>query len=181
MKNFKLDYGTVYAEKNGVGYRVIKLDKESVQFGRKLTAKCKDNYLHTYLVGGPTRAETSEKVMIGHMNENGQWEGGRIDLFHNGLGIVYRKYENGEEVEDSLCRYNDYEWISATGKPLGKSSSFYRIKMNEETIKDITEKLFDHAKDVADLSPTIGNLIENVNNKRPELAMGLGVAAKLCK
>ncbi len=135
MKNFKLDYGTVYAEKNGVGYRVIKLDKESVQFGRKLTAKCKDNYLHTYLVGGPTRAETSEKVMIGHMNENGQWEGGRIDLFHNGLGIVYRKYENGEEVKDSLCRYNDYEWVSATGKPLGKSSSFANVERPEIKLK----------------------------------------------
>ncbi len=53
--------------------------------------------------------------------------------------------------------------------------------MNEETITDITKKLFEHAEDVAELSPTIGDFIENVNNKKPELAMGLAVAAKLCR
>ena len=136
MKPFKRDHGTVYAEKSGSGYRVIKFTKESVQFGRKLTAKCKDGYTTTHLVGGPTRVETSEKVMIGHMNENGQWEGGRIDLFHNGLGIVYRKYENGEEVKDFLCSYKDYEWVSATGKPLRKSSSFANVKRPKTKLKN---------------------------------------------
>ena len=53
--------------------------------------------------------------------------------------------------------------------------------MDEEDITEMTEKLFARAEDVAELSPTIGDFIENVNKKKPELALGLAVAATLCK
>ncbi len=109
----------MFGEKDG--YCVIILDKEGAQFGRQLTAKCKEGVFYTFLAGGPTRVETSDKTIIGHMNKKGQWEGGRFDIFKNtALGIVYTKYEKGEEVQDSTCRYYDEEWKTTSGKPLEK-------------------------------------------------------------
>ncbi len=122
-KGFKLEYGNVFGEKDG--YSVIILNKENVQFGRKMTAKCKEGNFYISLVGGPTRVLTSEKVIIGHMTKNGQWEGGRIefDIHHKAMGVIYRKYENGEQVQSSTCRYNNDEWETASGKPLGRRVS----------------------------------------------------------
>ncbi len=53
--------------------------------------------------------------------------------------------------------------------------------MDEDAIIGMAEKLFEHAEDVAELSPTIESFIQNVKEKKPQIAMGLGIAAKMCK
>ncbi len=53
--------------------------------------------------------------------------------------------------------------------------------MDEEVLTEVAEKLFGHLEDVAELSPTIGDFFENVKDKKPQIAMGLGIAAKMCK
>ncbi len=59
--------------------------------------------------------------------------------------------------------------------------------MDEEDQKDqkealaITKDIFETATEITGLSSTISGFLEKVNDKRPKIAKGLGVAAKVCK
>ncbi len=59
--------------------------------------------------------------------------------------------------------------------------------MDEEDQKDqkealaVTKDIFETATEITGLSSTISGFLEKVNEKKPKIAKGLGVAAKVCK
>ena len=49
----------------------------------------------------------------------------------------------------------------------------------EEGLK-LAQDIFGTAKELSGLSSTVGRCIDSINSKRPQIAQGLGVAAKIC-
>ncbi len=52
--------------------------------------------------------------------------------------------------------------------------------MDEDEGIELAKDIFDTAKDLSGLSSTVGQCLNRVKEKNPEIAQGLGVAAKIC-
>jgi len=52
--------------------------------------------------------------------------------------------------------------------------------MDEDDGIELAKGIFDTAKDLTGLSPSVGRAMDCIKDKRPQIAMGLGVAAKIC-
>ncbi len=52
--------------------------------------------------------------------------------------------------------------------------------MDEEEGIELTKDIFDTDKDLVGVSSRVGQAIDSINDKRPQIALGLGVAAKIC-
>ena len=53
--------------------------------------------------------------------------------------------------------------------------------MEEEEGLKLAQDIFGTAKELSGLSSTVGRCIDSINSKRPQIAQGLGVAAKICR
>ena len=54
---------------------------------------------------------SSDKVILGTFNKIAEWEGGVVEINNHSQKIVYRRIENGKEIEDSVREYNGYNWV----------------------------------------------------------------------
>ena len=52
--------------------------------------------------------------------------------------------------------------------------------MDEEEGIELAKNVFDTAKDLTGLSSRVGRAMDSIKDKRPKIAKGLGVAAKIC-
>ena len=52
--------------------------------------------------------------------------------------------------------------------------------MDEKEGLGLAKDVFATTKDLTGMSSRVGRYIKNINEKRPEIAQGLGVAAKIC-
>ena len=76
-----------------------------------VTAKVKTSRLKgTSLKQGPARVESDEKIQWGTLNKQAKWEGGVIEFDVERQEIVYRKYEKGVKVKDSLRKFDGFKW-----------------------------------------------------------------------
>ena len=106
-----IESGKVYGNQD---FMVLLPDMPMSIYGKKLTAKCTVRKFKTYLVKGPARMETDEKIYIGKMNESGRWIGGRIEIDNDSpTSIEFRKYRDGKKIPNSTRFYYDFEWHSS--------------------------------------------------------------------
>ena len=54
------------------------------------------------------------------------------------------------------------------------------MTMDEDEALGLAKDIFGTAQEVAGLSSRVGRCIDSINSKRPQIAQGLGVAAKIC-
>ncbi len=52
--------------------------------------------------------------------------------------------------------------------------------MDEDEGIELAKGIFDTAKDLTGLSSRVGRAMDCIKDKRPQIALGLGVAAKIC-
>ena len=66
--------------------------------------------------------------------------------------------------------------------PLSKCKDYicFRITMDEDEGIELAKGIFDTAKDLTGLSSRVGRAMDCIKDKRPQIAQGLGVAAKIC-
>ena len=52
--------------------------------------------------------------------------------------------------------------------------------MDEDEGIELAKDIFDTAEDLSGLSSTVGQCLESIKDKKPEIAQKLGDAAKIC-
>ena len=110
LSSFKHGDGKVYGKD---GFMLFIPSKQNSKFGQRLTTKYKKSIIHIKVVkNSPARVVTPDKVLVGTMIEEGNWEGGRIDIDSVNDELIYSKYQNGKRVENSILKFVNYEWLS---------------------------------------------------------------------
>ncbi len=81
----------------------------------------------------------------------------------------------------NLTNYQQFQVEKITeSKPCLNVKILLRIIMDEDEGIELAKDIFDTAEDLSGLSSTVGQCLESIKDKKPEIAQKLGDAAKIC-